>query len=134
MPDHPLPPFPLPAPAPNRARLEALYASTAAQRESNPTGYAANAAWWGAALELGLVSGWVNGSGDAEHAPPATEGDEAGAGSSGAVADKLVFKLDERLGRRFEWSGRAPKGLAGVVVSDGLCHLAAGLTGPRLSL
>lgn len=71
---------------------------------------------------MGLVSGFVNGPGDDIAQAEGNEmgKEEEGGGESEQVVggvDRLVFKLDERLGRRFEWGGRVPKGLAGVVVS-----------------
>ncbi|WVQ84609.1 hypothetical protein IAT38_006764 [Cryptococcus sp. DSM 104549] len=98
MPDHPLPPFlqtkPPPTAPPSQARLQALYASTATQRATNPTGYAANTHWWAGVLEETLRSGWVNGEG----------------------GDRLVVKVDEGLlGRWEDGKGARPRGVGGVV-------------------
>lgn len=100
MSDQILPPFlkvdPPLVPAPSRARLQALYASTSAQRTANPTGYAANSQWWAGVLEETLRTGWLNGEG----------------------GDKLVLKVDNgMLGRLEDDKGSRPKGLGGVVVS-----------------
>jgi len=95
-----LPPFlqvdPPPVPPPSDLRLEALYASTSAQKLSNPTGYESNVAWWKTAIEETLRSGWIN-------------------GQSG---DRLVLRADNALGERLAGaSGRRPRGLGGVIVS-----------------
>jgi len=91
-----LPPFlqatPPPIAPPSQARLRALYASTSAQKESNPTGYQANVTWWTGIIEECLRTGWT--------------GDH-----------RLLLRVDEHLLERFENAegGRA-KGLGGVVV------------------
>lgn len=92
-----LPPYllsdpPPTSPLPSNARLQALYASTSAQRQSNPTGYSANITWWSTLIEELLRSGQL--------------GD-----------DKLVVKVDEGLLGILTWEGGRPKGLGGVVVS-----------------
>ncbi|RSH92455.1 hypothetical protein EHS25_008871 [Saitozyma podzolica] len=92
---------PPPVPPPSEPRLKALYASTASQRHSNPTGYAANVSWWSTVLRETLRSGWVN-------------GDVAGHVQRDG-ADRLVLKVDEALVGKYEWDGRRPKGLGGVV-------------------
>lgn len=80
------------SPLPSTVRLRALYASTSAQRQSNPTGYGANVSWWSALVEELLRSGSL--------------GD-----------DRLLLKVDEGLLSRLDWEGGRPKGLGGVVVS-----------------
>ena len=61
-----LPPFlavdPPPVVPPSSARLEALYASTSAQRRINPTGYSVNAQWWAETLKETLRTGWLTGT------------------------------------------------------------------------
>ncbi|GFZ51657.1 hypothetical protein JCM24511_09425 [Saitozyma sp. JCM 24511] len=106
-PPHPasLPSFllttPPPVPPPSEPRLKALYASTASQRHSNPTGYAANVSWWSNVLRETLRSGWVN-------------GDVAGHAQRDG-ADRLVLRVNEALVGKYEWDGRRPKGLGGIV-------------------
>lgn len=82
------------SPLPSKVRLQALYASTSAQRQSNPTGYAANVSWWSGLIEELLRSG---------HA-------------GGGAGDRLVIRVDEGLLGRLEWNGGRPKGLGGVAV------------------
>jgi charged multivesicular body protein 7 len=79
---------------PSQARLQALYASSSAQRLSNPTGYNANISWWADVIQETLRSGWLNGQ----------------------DGDKLVLKADDDFVGRFDWSGRRPRGLGGVLV------------------
>lgn len=83
---------PSPVPPPTTVRLQALYASTSAQRQSNPTGYSANVSWWSGLVEELLRAGYL--------------GD-----------DHLVIKFDEGLLGALEWNGGRPKGFGGVVVS-----------------
>lgn len=85
---------PPPAAAPSQARLQALYASTSAQRLTNPTGYTANVTWWADVFQESLRSGWIGGK----------------------DGDRLVLKVDEEFVGKFDWDGRRPKGLGGVVV------------------
>lgn len=117
-PPHPasLPSFllttPPPVPPPSEPRLKALYASTASQRHSNPTGYAANVSWWSNVLRETLRSGWVN-------------GDVAGHAQRDG-ADRLVLRVNEALVGKYEWDGRRPKGLGGIVVGRALLCLGFG--------
>lgn len=98
--------------APSQLRLQALYASTAAQRSANPTGYSANAAWWADALESGLRSGYINANG----ASSSSSGKAAGDAAAAVMADRLVLKVDDGLLARLEWEGRRPRGIGGFVV------------------
>ena len=85
------------SPAPSTVRLQALYASTSAQRQSNPTGYSANVSWWSSLLEELARAGYLS------------EG-----------SDRLVIKIDEGLLGRLEWNGGRPKGLGSVIVSPAI--------------
>lgn len=84
---------PSPVPAPTTVRLQALYASTSAQRQSNPTGYTANVSWWSSLIEELLRSGYL--------------GD-----------DRLILKVDDTLLSRLEWNGGKPRGVGGFIVSS----------------
>jgi len=90
-----LPPYltasPPPISPPTTVRLQALYASTSSQRQSNPTGYSANVSWWSGVIEELLRAGYL--------------GD-----------DHLVLKVDESLLGRLEWNGGKPRGIGGFVV------------------
>ncbi|WVO18556.1 hypothetical protein L204_106275 [Cryptococcus depauperatus] len=93
-----LPPFlkvkPPPAPPPSKARLQALYASTSAQRTTNLTGYNANSQWWASILEETLRTGWLNGE----------------------DGDRLIMRVDEALlGRLVDEKGLRPRGIGGVM-------------------
>ncbi|KAK8847685.1 hypothetical protein IAR55_005544 [Kwoniella newhampshirensis] len=104
MADHALPPFlrtsPPPTAPPSHARLQALYASTSAQRGTNPTGYAANSQWWASVIEETLRSGWINSGGHTDD----SEG------------DRLVLRVnDGLLGRLEDGQGVRPKGIGGVI-------------------
>jgi charged multivesicular body protein 7 len=131
-----LPPFlqisPPPVTPPSTARLKALYASTVAQRTSNPTGYAANAAWWSGVLRETLRSGWVNGtalavSGGEDDGEGKGKGKSKGTGATqdedgGNVwenevgGDRVVLRVDDDLLERYEWGGSKPKGFGGFIV------------------
>lgn len=80
------------SPQPTKVRLQALYASTSSQRQSNPTGYTANVSWWSGVVEELLRSGYL-------------------------VNDRLVLRVDDGLLASLEWNGGRPKGIGGVVVS-----------------
>ena len=78
-------------PQPTTVRLQALYASTSAQRQSNPTGYSANVSWWSALVEELLRAGYIS-------------------------DDHLILKVDDGLLGKLEWNGGRPRGLGGFVV------------------
>lgn len=107
--------------APSQLRLQALYASTAAQRSANPTGYSANAAWWADAIESGLQSGYINASGGSSSSSGGAGSDAAAAAAS--TADRLVIKVDDGLLARLEWEGRRPRGIGGFVVCLLACRM-----------
>ena len=82
-------------PQPSAARLDALYASTAPQRQSNPTGYNLNAQWWASVLETTLLSGWLN----------------------GVDGDRLILRIDDTLlGKLEKGDGARPRGIGGFIV------------------
>lgn len=91
---------PPPIPVPTTVRLQALYASTSAQRQSNPTGYSANVSWWSLLIEELLRSGYLG-------------------------EDHLAVKVDDSLLGKLEWNGGKPKGIGGVVVSPSSTLLSA---------
>jgi len=95
-----LPPYlttsPPPITPPTTIRLQALYASTSSQRQSNPTGYSANVSWWSTLIEELLRAGYLG-------------------------EDHLVFKVDEGLLGKLEWNGGRPRGMGGFVV----CHVSS---------
>ena len=82
---------PPPIPPPTTERLQALYASTSSQRQSNPTGYSANVSWWSGLIEELLRAGYLG-------------------------EDHLVLKVDEGLLSKLEWNGGKPRGIGGFVV------------------
>jgi len=90
-----LPPYlttsPPPVSPPTSIRLQALYASTSSQRQSNPTGYSANVSWWSGVIEELLRAGYLG-------------------------EDHLVLKVDEGLLSKLEWNGGKPRGIGGFVV------------------
>lgn len=117
-----LPPFllvqPPPVPPPSKLRLEALYASTSAQRLSNPTGYASNVAWWSETITETLRSGWLNqvqSGADETEQKGETSKDGARRGRRGG--DRLVLRADDgMLARLANAAGQRPRGIGGVLV------------------
>ena len=77
--------------APSTARINALYAFTSTQAESNPEGYAANVKWWTDVLAEVLRVGYLG--------------------------DHLVISVGPELLRKLDNESVLPKGLGGVLVS-----------------
>ncbi|ORX35871.1 Snf7-domain-containing protein [Kockovaella imperatae] len=98
-----LPPFlsvsPPPVSIPSSPRLDALYASSSSQRESNPTGYNANISWWSQVVQETLRSGWLN--------------------RSETDPDRLVLTLDDKTAKRLaKADGTLPRGLGGLALNQ----------------
>ena len=138
--DRGLPPFlqtaPPPVDIPSGPRLEALYASTSAQRESNPTGYKVNSTWWAEAITETLRSGWLgNSAGSSRASQTPKRAGPSGSSTPRRVAlssvddkaeglggesggDRLIVKVDERMLKRLaNEDGALPRGIGGIVVS-----------------
>ena len=142
-----LPPFltisPPPVTPPTPARLAALYASTSAQRLSNPTGYTANVQWWSGVIQELSRNGWLGSTSASSISPGGgthqrgkedddgrghgkrSHGEERGmdgevedeGGLQGDSGDRLVLTVDETLLARLEnGEGVRPRGIGGVIV------------------